>query len=115
MLSKVTLYEFATGMVSRKSESNVMVKNMLDVVIGGFGFWSIGYSFAFGDMSQDNNNSFVSTGNYFVSDDAEDSVALARYFLQLAFSTTSVTIVSGENPLLLTFHFFQNTQHSLNC
>ncbi|XP_066936399.1 putative ammonium transporter 3 [Clytia hemisphaerica] len=84
-----------SGMVSRKSESNVMVKNMLDVVIGGFGFWSIGYSFAFGDMSDDNNNSFVSTGNYFVSDDGEDSISLARYFLQLAFSTTSVTIVSG--------------------
>ena len=83
-------------MVSRKSESNVMVKNMLDVVIGGFGFWSIGYSFAFGDLLQENTNSFISTGNYFVSGQNGNTVTLARYFLHLAFATTSVTIVSGN-------------------
>jgi len=80
-------------MVSRKSESNVMVKNMLDVVIGGFGFWAIGYSFAFGDSKQPS-NSFIGLGNYFVH--SEDVYDLARYFLHLAYSTTSITIVSGK-------------------
>merc|ERR1719494_1380575 len=32
-----------SGMVSRKNEANVIVKNMLDVTLGGVAFWFVGY------------------------------------------------------------------------
>ena len=33
------------GSVSKKNESNIMMKNAIDVVCGGFSYWLYGYAF----------------------------------------------------------------------
>ena len=37
-----------SGMVSRKNEVNIMVKNAVDVIFGGLTYWMFGYGFSFG-------------------------------------------------------------------
>ncbi|KAJ7394689.1 hypothetical protein OS493_000514 [Desmophyllum pertusum] len=66
MISGFGLVE--SGMVSKKNETNIMVKNALDVIFGNF----------FADASQSRMGS-----------------VFALYFFQASFATTATTIVSG--------------------
>ncbi|GIX89825.1 hypothetical protein CEXT_478441, partial [Caerostris extrusa] len=36
-----------SGYVNRKNEVNIMVKNAIDVIFGGLGYWMFGYAFSF--------------------------------------------------------------------
>ena len=84
-------------MVSRKSESNVMVKNTLDVCLGGIAFWFVGYAFAMGSDSSSTINRFSGHGQYMTDVDVESQgFVYTKLFFQLSFSTTATTIVSGE-------------------
>ena len=73
-----------------------MVKNMLDIVIGGFGFWCIGNSIAHGEDPSNIARHFTGKGDYFVDADIDETSILAKYLFHLAFSSTSTTIVSGN-------------------
>ncbi|ELU09794.1 hypothetical protein CAPTEDRAFT_169940 [Capitella teleta] len=100
------------GCVSPKSETNIMVKNALDVVFGGIMYWSVGFALSFGKGK--GSNFFVGTGNYFVQiDDGEDiGFIYALFLFQLSFATTSTTIVSGamaERTKLLAYNIFSMT------
>lgn len=80
------------GMVSKKNETNVMAKNVIDVVYGGLSYWLFGFAFSFGQIKS---NSFCGFG-YFMMDADDDEMSLfAKYFFQLSFATTATTIVSG--------------------
>ena len=80
-------------MVSRKNEGNVMIKNMIDVVVGGSSFWFIGYGIAFGK----NGNAMTGREKFLTSASINNDASIyAEYFLQLAFSTTATTIISGR-------------------
>ncbi|CAN8013920.1 unnamed protein product, partial [Ixodes persulcatus] len=83
-----------SGCVTRKNEVNIMVKNAVDVVFGGLGYWMFGYGFSFG---QDRGtNGFIAFGKFFLdSDEEEMGVVFATYIFQLSFATTATTIVSG--------------------
>nr|XP_037279711.1 LOW QUALITY PROTEIN: putative ammonium transporter 3 [Rhipicephalus microplus] len=83
-----------SGCVTRKNEVNIMVKNAVDVVFGGLGYWMFGYGFSFG---QDRGtNQFIAFGKFFLdSDEKEMGVVFATYIFQLSFATTATTIVSG--------------------
>ena len=37
-----------SGMVSQKNQVNIMMKNIVDVTIGGTGFWLYGFALAYG-------------------------------------------------------------------
>lgn len=82
------------GMVSRKNEANIMVKNAVDVVYGGLSYWLFGFALSFGKGEQ--RNSFCGLG-YFLTDadDGEMGHVFSKYFFQLSFATTATTIVSG--------------------
>lgn len=82
------------GMVSRKNEANIMVKNAVDVIFGGLGFWMFGFAFTFGNDR--GVNAFSGFGNFFT--DAEEThmgEVFALYCFQASFATTATTIVSG--------------------
>ncbi|KAK3722042.1 hypothetical protein QZH41_020159 [Actinostola sp. cb2023] len=84
-----------SGLVSKKNESNIMVKNAVDVIYGGLSYWLFGFAFSFGIA--EGSNPFCGIG-YFMTDTADDSQMgelFAKYFFQLSFATTSTTIVSG--------------------
>ena len=84
-------------MVSARSEANVMVKNMIDVGLGGTVYWFVGFGFSFGPNSK--GSSGMSGEGYFITDvdlDADDAYIYIKYFFQLSFAATATTIVSGE-------------------
>jgi ammonia channel protein AmtB len=80
------------GIVSRKNETNIMVKNAIDVIYGGLAYWIFGFAISFGNS--DLNNRFMGWGNFFLDSD-DDFGIFAKYFFQLSFATTATTIVSG--------------------
>ena len=82
------------GMVSRKNEANIMVKNAMDVVFGGLSYWLFGFALSFGKGEQ--RNSFCGHGYFFTdADESEMGQVFSKYFFQLSFATTATTIVSG--------------------
>ena len=102
-----------SGMVYRKNEANIMVKNAVDVIYGGLSYWLFGFALSFGD--QELGNSFFGLG-YFMTDadESEMGQVFSRYFFQLSFATTATTIVSGAmaertNLKAYTFYSFLNT------
>lgn len=84
-----------SGMASRKNETNIMVKNVVDVIYGGLAYWLFGFALSFG--TGDYSNSFCGVGYFFVQTDnsSEEGWLNAKYFFQLSFATTATTIVSG--------------------
>ena len=98
------------GIVSRKSEANVMVKNTLDVCLGGVTFWLFGYGFIFGPNSGEGVNKFSGTGTWGVEVDVEnDAATYTKMFFHLSFSTAATTIVSGKTKKNSLLTLFQNT------
>ena len=83
-----------SGFVSLKNEANIMVKNAVDIVFGGFSYWLFGYAFSFGITQK--GNPFCGLG-YFLTDAEGSSMGqtYSQYFFQLSFATTATTIVSG--------------------
>ena len=87
------LGQFVSGLVSSKNETNIMVKNVIDIVYGGFSYWLFGFAFSFGVGP--GTNPFCGVG-YFATDVApEQGDVFATYFFQMSFATTATTIVSG--------------------
>ena len=84
-----------SGFVSKKNEINIMIKNVVDITLGGVMFWAIGYGLGFGES--EHSNSFVGFGDFFFDTDnsLDGGWKSANYFFQLTFSTTATTIVSG--------------------
>ena len=81
------------GLVSRKNETNIMVKNAIDIIFGGLAYWIFGFAISFGNGYW--NNGFTGWGDFLVDSDDHDFGIFAKYFFQLSFATTSTTIVSG--------------------
>ncbi|XP_017786969.1 PREDICTED: putative ammonium transporter 2 [Nicrophorus vespilloides] len=85
-----------SGCVSIKNEVNIMMKNVVDIVLGGLTYWMFGYAFSFGRSSYD--NPFISTGDFLIDPDIDDPMKgaiYAAFIFQLSFATTATTIVSG--------------------
>lgn len=80
-----------SGMVSNKNQIHIMIKNMTDILFGGFTFWIFGYAFIFGD----NSNGFISTKDFFTDKENNYGWLFSNFFFQFTFSTTATTIVSG--------------------
>ena len=49
-----------SGIVSLKNQTNIMMKNVVDVVLGGLTYWAFGYSLSYGKSEY--SNSFISFG-----------------------------------------------------
>ncbi|KAK3697510.1 hypothetical protein QZH41_011277, partial [Actinostola sp. cb2023] len=77
------------GSVRSKNTTNILIKNVLDVFIGGIAFWLFGYAFAYGSEG----NSFIGY-SYFALSYIPDTV-YAHWFFQFVFAATASTIVSG--------------------
>ncbi|KAL9972966.1 hypothetical protein ACROYT_G019367 [Oculina patagonica] len=84
-----------SGMASRKNETNIMVKNAIDVLCGGLAYWMFGFALSFGESEY--SNSFCGIGYFLVRTDnvSDEGWLHAKYFFQLSFATTATTIVSG--------------------
>ncbi|MBO6906065.1 MAG: ammonium transporter, partial [Parvibaculum sp.] len=98
-----------SGLVRAKNSINVAVKNVMDFCVAGVGFWLVGFGLMFG----------VSAGGLLGSSDfAFDGAAggnqatawvMAFFFFQLAFCSTSTTIVSGAVAERMSFRGYAIT------
>ncbi|XP_055928659.1 putative ammonium transporter 3 [Argiope bruennichi] len=82
------------GCVTRKSEVNVLMKNIVDIVFGGLSYWMFGYGMSYGTSR--GTNPFFGVGNYFVdTQEINMGYLYTTYIFQLSFASTATTIVSG--------------------
>ena len=104
-----------TGTVRQKNAKNIMIKNVMDLVVGAFVWWGFGFPFAYGggDYSGNPPNGFIGASGFFFikgydacsTDDSHPSACLypiqpsidsfAGWLFQWAFAATATTIVSG--------------------
>lgn len=87
---------FEAGMISKKNQVNIMMKNGIDLVLGGVTFWIIGFGILYGQG--EGTNPFIAVGEYFFDPKIDDSFMGGKYtafLFQLSFATTATTIVSG--------------------
>ncbi|XP_017759902.1 PREDICTED: putative ammonium transporter 3 [Eufriesea mexicana] len=85
-----------SGCVSLKNEVNIMMKNVVDIVLGGLTYWAFGFALSFGTNRF--NNPFIGIGEFLIDPSLEDKFMgpkCAAFLFQLSFATTSTTIVSG--------------------
>ena len=90
------------GSIRAKNTSNILLKNLLDACIGALVWWSIGFSFAYGDLE---GNAFIGAKNFF-AEDSETTMGggwWAGWMFQWAFAATAATIVSGAVAERCTF------------
>ncbi|XP_017875430.1 putative ammonium transporter 3 [Ceratina calcarata] len=85
-----------SGCVSLKNEVNIMMKNVVDIVLGGLTYWAFGFAMSFGTDRL--KNPFIGLGEFLIDPSVEDKLMgpkCASFLFQLSFATTSTTIVSG--------------------
>ena len=79
------------GCVRLKNVQNTLLKNMIDACGVSYGFYSLGYAFAFGSDEGDTSTTFIGNRNFFMIGIDDDSF----WLFQFAFCATSGTIVAG--------------------
>jgi len=83
-----------SGCASLKNETNIMMKNAVDVLLGGLSYWAVGYGLSYGENSW--SSAFLGFGDFFVhADGMQMGPTYATFFFQLSFASLSTTIVSG--------------------
>ncbi len=84
-----------TGFTRAKNASNIMMKNLMDFVVGSLAFWAIGFGLMFGA----DRLGLIGTSSFFLSSaDPATSDGLwqfAFWMFQCVFAATAATIVSG--------------------
>jgi Amt family ammonium transporter len=89
------------GFTRAKNVANIMMKNMMDFMVGVLAFFFVGYAIAFGPPSTDGIEKWVGVKGFFLGSGADaytsgTSLNVFVFFVfQLAFAATAATIVSG--------------------
>ena len=79
------------GTVRVKNAANVALKNISDVCVVSFAFWGVGYGLMFGQSS----DGLFGTSDFLPSLDNSQGHFAAIFLFQMAFASTTATIVSG--------------------
>ncbi|GAB0090904.1 Ammonium transporter [Sergentomyia squamirostris] len=85
-----------SGCVSVKNEVNIMMKNVVDILLGGLTYWLFGYGISFGRGSL--TSPFMAIGDFLIDPGVGDPLMgpiFAAFLFQLSYATTATTIVSG--------------------
>ena len=82
-----------SGMVTIKNETNIMVKNAIDIIFSGLSFWLFGFGLSFG--VDEGTNAFTGVGYFLTEVPIEKGAVYSMYFFQMALASTATTIVSG--------------------
>ncbi|MDO6736938.1 ammonium transporter [Wenyingzhuangia sp. 2_MG-2023] len=85
MQAGFTLVE--TGFTRSKNAGNIIMKNIMDLIVGSLGFWAIGYSVMYGSSI----SGFIGTPELFGLAGTKNF----ELFFQTVFAATAATIVSG--------------------
>ena len=91
----VRIIHFSSSHFRSKNTVNILIKNMLDALLGGLTYWMIGWGVAYGTGCTNGvcTNGFIGSANYFSYN--MDSGNYPAWFFQFVFAATAATIVSG--------------------
>ena len=91
----VRIIHFSSSYFRSKNTVNILIKNMLDALLGGLTYWMIGWGVAYGTGCTNGvcTNGFIGSANYFSYN--MDSSDYPAWFFQFVFAATAATIVSG--------------------
>ncbi|XP_054713517.1 putative ammonium transporter 3 [Uloborus diversus] len=82
-----------SGIVSRKNEVNILLKNATNVLMGGVAYWAFGFALSFGEKYSD---LWIAIGNFFTTaDTTEMGIVYSKFVFELAYATTATTLISG--------------------
>lgn len=65
-----------SGCVSLKNEVNIMMKNVVDIVLGGLTYWLFGFGMSFGVNKP--TNSFIGSGGFLIDPPLIDKILPIR-------------------------------------
>jgi len=85
------------GVVGKKNQVNVMMKNIVDMCSGGISFWIFGFALMFGRGGI--TNSFFGAGDFFANMKSSDTLSpqfFTLLFFQMTFASNATSIVSGS-------------------
>jgi ammonium transporter, Amt family len=77
------------GAVRATTATNIMLKNLADLILGGLIWWAVGWSFAFGSSAT--SAGIIGTGQFF----GRNMSDFPLFFFQFSFAATTSTIDSG--------------------
>jgi len=81
------------GFTRAKNAGNIMMKNLMDLSMGGVAYWAVGFGLMFGVS-----NGFVGGSNFFANFDnstVDGQWGFTFWLFQVVFAATAATIVSG--------------------
>jgi Amt family ammonium transporter len=89
-----------SGCVSIKNEVNIMMKNVVDIFLGGLTYWAFGFGLSFGEYWS---CPVLAVGEFLLDQGISNEAKMnnimggkfATFLFQLSFATTATTIVSG--------------------
>uniref|UniRef100_A0A8D8GPY1 Ammonium transporter n=4 Tax=Culex pipiens TaxID=7175 RepID=A0A8D8GPY1_CULPI len=87
-----------SGCVSPRNEVSMMLRNVVDIVLGGISFWFFGYAFMLGRSGSLLQNPFIGLGDFFADASPGDPLlgpVMVIYLFQMTFSACCTTIVGG--------------------
>ncbi|XP_062545159.1 putative ammonium transporter 2 [Armigeres subalbatus] len=85
-----------SGCVNQKNEVDMMLRNVVDIVLGGLSFWMFGFAFMLGRSVF--RNPFIGLGDFLIDASVNDPLMgqlMAVYLFQMTFSASATTIVGG--------------------
>eukprot|EP01095_Lingulamoeba_sp_RSL-Kostka_P001977 TRINITY_DN1280_c0_g1_i3.p1 TRINITY_DN1280_c0_g1~~TRINITY_DN1280_c0_g1_i3.p1 ORF type:complete len:458 (-),score=95.08 TRINITY_DN1280_c0_g1_i3:551-1924(-) len=77
------------GSVRSKNTVGILLKNVIDMMIGVISFWCLGYGFAYGESAK---GILGTSGFFLINIDLKEYV---EFFHQVGFAATTATILSG--------------------
>ena len=80
-----------TGFTRSKNAVNIIMKNIMDVSVGGLAFFAVGFGLMFGTAI----SGLIGTDGFFLWGVNEDPWTLSFFLFQAVFAATAATIVSG--------------------
>lgn len=90
------------GFCRAKNANNLMMKNLLDFVMGSLAYFAIGFAFMYGtDMG-----GIIGSTGFFLSGDFYDVTKYRDFMFQVVFAATAATIVSGAVAERLKFNAY---------
>ena len=100
------------GSIREKNVKNVLLWNLLDSAGGAFGFWSVGYAFAYGGDDPSKGKTFIGNKGFFLSSDVDLEFWYAYMGYRLTIQKLSDYVLTYCALLLSCLCHFYNTGSS---
>jgi len=91
-----------SGFCRAKNANNLMMKNLLDFVMGSLAYFAIGFAVMYGSDLK----GIIGTDGFFLSGDFYDVTKYRDFMFQVVFAATAATIVSGAVAERLKFNAY---------